>query len=129
MIVDVKSGIKVAIDCPKCCGDGGFAHFAHVQNGICFMCKGSKKTFSYNCPNQRDINRRFKDKIEELENGYYVTKELINEFCSIKEHQTVWFSKFSTNWVYKQFISEGLRGSILSDIDHLINCNQNFMYE
>ena len=30
MIVDAKSGVRVDIDCPKCNGDGGLAHFSLV---------------------------------------------------------------------------------------------------
>lgn len=130
MIIDAKSGIRVEIDCPKCNGYGGLDHFAHVQNGICFMCKGTKKTFSYNCPEQKNTNRRLKERIAELESSYYVTAELIEEFCNIKEHQTVWFSEVSEKWFYKKLRETGLPfGKIINDYNHLINCNKNFMYE
>lgn len=130
MIVDAKSGVRVEIDCPKCNGDGGLAHFAHVQNGICFMCKGTKKTFSYNCPDQRNVNRKLKEQIAKLESSYYVTAELIEEFCNIKEHQTVWFCKVSENWFNKKMREQGLPyGKIINDYNYSINCNKNFMYE
>lgn len=28
------------IDCPRCTGQGNLSHFAHVSNGVCFLCGG-----------------------------------------------------------------------------------------
>jgi hypothetical protein len=128
-IIDAKSGIKILSDCPKCSGKGGISHFAHVQLGICFLCKGSKQTYSYRTDAQKYKNRALKDEIAILENGLYVTKELINEFCNIEEHQTPFFRKFS-NWFYKKATEQGLRGYyIISDLPYMINCHPKFMYE
>ena len=130
MIVDAKSSVRIEIDCPKCNGDGGLVCFAHVQDGICFMCKGSKKTFSYNHPDQRNKNKQFKEKIAQLKSSYFITSELIEEFCNIKEHQTQLFYKISDSWFQKKMKEQGLSyGEIITDYNHLINCNKNFMYE
>ena len=31
------------VDCPKCCAIGSFRAFAHIHNGICFLCLGEKR--------------------------------------------------------------------------------------
>jgi hypothetical protein len=130
MIVDAKSGIKIEINCPKCNGEGGLVCFAHVQDGVCFMCKGSKKTFSYNHPNQRNKNKQFKERIDELKSSYFITAELIEDFCNIKEHQTPFFYKISDSWFQEKMKEQGFPyGQIITDYNHLINCNKNFMYE
>jgi hypothetical protein len=130
MIVNAKSGVKSEVDCPKCNGEGGITHYAHVQNGVCFSCKGTKKIFSYNHPNQQNKNRQFKERIELLESGYYVTSELIEEFCSIKEHQHVFFCNISESWFHAKMREQGLKyGQILNNYNYLINCNKNFMFE
>ena len=38
------------IECPRCSGTGVLPHFAHVENGVCFLCDG-KKTIEV-----RDLN-------------------------------------------------------------------------
>jgi hypothetical protein len=130
MIVDAKSGIRVETNCPKCSGKGGIVQFAHVQNGICFMCGGTKTIFSYNHPEQREKNRQLKERIKLLECSYYVTAELIEEFCNIKEHQNANFSKISGGWFYNKMTEQGfLYGEILNDYNYSINCNKNFMFE
>lgn len=30
----------VTIPCKRCCGAGGFPHFAHIKGGVCFRCDG-----------------------------------------------------------------------------------------
>lgn len=129
-IVNVKSGIRLEVDCPKCNGEGGIIHFAHVQNGVCFMCGGTKTIFSYNHPDQKTLNKKFKERIQLLERSYYVTSELIEEFCNIKEHQNPNFSNISKDWFYNKMREQGFQyGEILNDYNHAINCNKNFMFE
>lgn len=36
---------KIAIQCPKCCGQGSIDAFGHVANGICFCCKGARVVY------------------------------------------------------------------------------------
>jgi hypothetical protein len=32
--------VVVTIPCKRCCGAGGFPHFAHIKGGVCFRCDG-----------------------------------------------------------------------------------------
>lgn len=128
-IRSAKQGEKKLVDCPRCSGKGGFVQFAHVENGICFLCKGSKQTFSYNTDSQKYENKRLKEKIKELENGYWVSQSLIDEFCEIEEHQNPYFYK-QLSWFYTKLKSENLPyGLILTDLSYRVNCHENFMYE
>lgn len=33
---------QVILDCPRCCAEGRFQAFAHIADGVCFLCRGAK---------------------------------------------------------------------------------------
>ena len=39
--------IPITSTCPRCNGQGRLPQFNHVQNGICFRCRGAKTVSNY----------------------------------------------------------------------------------
>jgi len=125
-IKDAKSE-KIIVDCPRCNGEGGIVEFAHVSNGICFLCKGSKQTYSYRTPKQQNLNRLIKEQILELSKRLVVPQEIIIEFGTNPKHHTPMFHSFVRNFM----ATNGFLGDSYDfhDILYRINCLDHFMYE
>lgn len=35
--------LSQVVECPKCTGQGRFEHFAHIADGVCFLCGGARQ--------------------------------------------------------------------------------------
>ena len=127
MIVKSKKSTEM-VDCPRCTGQGGFKHLAHVYGGVCFKCMGSKKVYGgFVTPEQSANNRKIKETIEKYESLYYVTDDFVNEF--VDKYTDIDFYKNIDKFANDKFKEDGVNYLQISKSDAIYKINCVLMYQ
>jgi hypothetical protein len=81
------------VECIKCNGTGNLGYHKHIENGVCFACKGTGKTvpatcekYSWGCP-AADLESVPKDMELEKRRIQYFTKMTTEQFVKLSAQQ------------------------------------------